>query len=109
MSLRRAGQPARGNRLQLRQRLLDDLTLARLPEAHPNLIVFKDGVADIELLARMVMRLGDRLTITGGMPTAETYALPYRLIGVPTYSSAVFNFALRSTLDFLPAVPSTRG
>ena len=53
---------------------------------------FKDGVGDLELLARVYSRLGKRLTYVGGMPTAETFALPYRDIGFDTYSSAIFNF-----------------
>jgi len=35
---------------------------------------------------------GDLLTYIGGLPTAETFALPYLEMGVTTYSSAVFNF-----------------
>jgi 5-dehydro-4-deoxyglucarate dehydratase len=36
--------------------------------------------------------MGDRLIYIGGLPTAETFALPYLEIGVTTYSSAIFNF-----------------
>ena len=58
----------------------------------PNLIGFKDGVGDLELMTRIYARLGDRLTYVGGLPTAETFALPYLEMGVTTYSSAIFNF-----------------
>jgi 5-dehydro-4-deoxyglucarate dehydratase len=72
--------------------VVNDETLAKLCERNANLVGFKDGVGDLELLARIYSRLGKRLTYIGGMPTAETYALPYRDIGFDTYSSAIFNF-----------------
>jgi 5-dehydro-4-deoxyglucarate dehydratase len=72
--------------------ILNEDTLAKLCDRNPNLVGFKDGVGDIELLTRVRMRMGDRLTYIGGMPTAETFALPYREIGITTYSSAIFNF-----------------
>lgn len=72
--------------------IVNDETLARLCERNPNLVGFKDGVGDLELLARVYSRMGKRLIYIGGMPTAETYALPYRDIGFDTYSSAIFNF-----------------
>src|SRR5277367_1763136 len=56
--------------------IIDDVALARLCERCPNLIGFKDGVGDIELMTRIYARLGDRLTYIGGLPTAETFALP---------------------------------
>jgi 5-dehydro-4-deoxyglucarate dehydratase len=74
--------------------------LARLCQAHPNLVGFKDGVGDIELMARIRARLGDRLFYVGGLPTAETFALPYQQLGVTTYSSAIFNFLPRFAMDF---------
>ena len=72
--------------------LLDDGTLAGLCECCPNLVGFKDGVGDIERMTRIYARMGDRLTYVGGLPTAETFALPYLELGVTTYSSAIFNF-----------------
>ncbi|WP_085316576.1 5-dehydro-4-deoxyglucarate dehydratase [Derxia lacustris] len=83
---------------------LDDVALARLAERCPNLVGFKDGVGDIELMTRIYARLGDRFTYVGGLPTAETFALPYLEMGVTTYSSAIFNFAPRWALDFYAAV-----
>ena len=65
---------------------------------------FKDGVGDIETLTRIRSRMGDRLTYIGGMPTAETFALPYRDIGIDTYSSAIFNFMPTWALRFYGAV-----
>ena len=84
--------------------IINDETLARLCERNPNLVGFKDGVGDIELLTRIHTRLGNRLTYIGGMPTHETYALPYQAIGVSTYSSAIFNFMPQWALQFHKAV-----
>src|SRR5450631_103981 len=72
--------------------VLDDASLELLCYRCPNLVGFKDGVGDIERMTRIYARLGDRLTYIGGLPTAETFALPYLELGVTTYSSAVFNF-----------------
>src|SRR5262249_56645200 len=71
--------------------ILQPDTLARLCERCPNLVGYKDGIGDIELMTRVYTKLGDRLTYVGGLPTAETFALPYLDMGVTTYSSAVFN------------------
>lgn len=79
-------------------------TVVRLAEEFPNLIGFKDGVCDIDLLATLNARLGDRLLYVGGLPTAETYALPYLELGVSTYSSAIFNFAPQWAVEFYTAV-----
>jgi 5-dehydro-4-deoxyglucarate dehydratase len=84
--------------------IMDDGTLARLSERCPNLIGFKDGVGDIELMTRIFARLGDRLTYVGGLPTAETFALPYMEMGVTTYSSAIFNFLPNFAQEFYSAV-----
>ncbi|MCP3733006.1 5-dehydro-4-deoxyglucarate dehydratase [Sphingomonas sp. MG17] len=84
--------------------ILDDETLARLCERNPNLVGFKDGVGDIELMTRIFVRMGDRLTYIGGLPTAETFATPYLTMGVTTYSSAIFNFMPEWALAFYAAV-----
>ena len=84
--------------------VLDDVTLAGLCDRCPNLVGFKDGVGDIERMTRIYARLGDRLTYIGGLPTAETFALPYLEMGVTTYSSAIFNFLPKFALDFYAAV-----
>ncbi|MBZ4018774.1 5-dehydro-4-deoxyglucarate dehydratase [Streptomyces purpurogeneiscleroticus] len=83
-------------------------TVARLAERCPNLIGYKDGVGDIDTLTRLYARMGDRLTYIGGLPTAETYALPLLELGVTTYSSALFNFAPEFALDFYTAVRARR-
>lgn len=72
--------------------ILDENTIAGLCERCPNLVGFKDGVGDVELMVRVHAKMGDRLVYVGGLPTAETFALPYLEMGVTTYSSAIFNF-----------------
>jgi 5-dehydro-4-deoxyglucarate dehydratase len=84
--------------------ILDERTLAQLCRSCPNLVGYKDGVGDVELMMRVYARLGDRLTYIGGLPTAETYALPYLEMGVTTYSSAIFNFLPEWALRFYNAV-----
>jgi 5-dehydro-4-deoxyglucarate dehydratase len=79
-------------------------TLARLCERCPNLVGYKDGIGDIELMTRVYSKMGDRLTYIGGLPTAETFALPYLDMGVTTYSSAVFNFVPDFATRFYAAV-----
>jgi len=78
--------------------------LERLAARCPNLVGFKDGLGDIELMVSIRRRLGDRLAYLGGLPTAEVYADAYRAMGVPVYSSAVFNFIPRTALEFFRAV-----
>lgn len=84
--------------------VINDETLARLCERNANLVGFKDGVGDIELMTRIYARMGDRLTYIGGLPTAETFATPYLTMGVTTYSSAIFNFMPEWALAFYKAV-----
>jgi 5-dehydro-4-deoxyglucarate dehydratase len=55
-------------------------------------------------MTRIYARLGDRLTYVGGLPTAETFALPYLEMGVTTYSSAIFNFLPNWAQSFYAAV-----
>ncbi len=83
-------------------------TVARLADTCPNLIGYKDGVGDIDTMTRVYARLGERLTYIGGLPTAETFALPYLQLGVTTYSSAIFNFLPEFALDFYAAVRERR-
>ncbi|MDX0516020.1 5-dehydro-4-deoxyglucarate dehydratase [Sinorhizobium medicae] len=67
-------------------------TVARLAEACPNLIGFKDGIGKVDLVRHVTAKLGDRLCYIGGMPTHELFAEGFNGVGVTTYSSAVFNF-----------------
>ncbi|OLU25044.1 5-dehydro-4-deoxyglucarate dehydratase [Pseudomonas sp. PA15(2017)] len=84
-------------------RLNADL-LEQLAERCPNLIGYKDGLGDIELMVSIRRRLGERLTYLGGLPTAEVYAAAYKALGVPVYSSAVFNFIPKTAMDFYHAI-----
>ncbi|WP_113718953.1 5-dehydro-4-deoxyglucarate dehydratase [Arthrobacter dokdonensis] len=77
-----------------------DTTVETLADKHANLIGFKDGVGDIEHDARVYAKLGDRLFYLGGLPTAETFALPLMQLGMSTYSSAMYNFVPEFALDF---------
>lgn len=81
-------------------------SLARLAERCPNLIGFKDGLGDIERIVAIRQKLGDRFVYVGGMPTHEVYANAYKALGVPTYSSAVFNFIPRTAMEFYGAYSS---
>jgi 5-dehydro-4-deoxyglucarate dehydratase len=66
-------------------------TVARLCELK-NVIGFKDGHGNMELLLRIQKQAGDRLAIINGMPTAELSAAAFKGLGITNYSSAVFNF-----------------
>ncbi|MDA0564679.1 5-dehydro-4-deoxyglucarate dehydratase [Streptomonospora sp. S1-112] len=81
-----------------------DTTVAALAERNPNLIGLKDGVGNIEAMTRTYARVGDRLIYIGGLPTAETFALPLLQLGVSTYSSAMYNFAPEFAMGFFEAV-----
>jgi 5-dehydro-4-deoxyglucarate dehydratase len=79
-------------------------SLAILADRCPNLVGFKDGVGDIEIMSSIYMRMGDRFSYLGGLPTAEVYAAAYKALGTPVYSSAVFNFIPKTAMDFYHAV-----
>jgi 5-dehydro-4-deoxyglucarate dehydratase len=89
------------NRAQCR---LTPASLAILADRCPNLIGFKDGLGDIELMMQIWRRMGDRFSYLGGLPTAEVYAAAYKALGVPVYSSAVFNFLPKLAMDFYHAI-----
>jgi 5-dehydro-4-deoxyglucarate dehydratase len=79
-------------------------TLAGLAERNTNLIGFKDGIGDIELMSSIYQKMGDRFSYLGGLPTAEVYAAAYKALGTPVYSSAVFNFIPKTAMEFYRAV-----
>jgi len=79
-------------------------SLAILAERCPNLIGFKDGMGNIELMSSIYMKMGDRFAYLGGLPTAEVYAAAYKALGTPVYSSAVFNFIPKTAMAFYEAV-----
>ena len=77
--------------------------LAQMAELCPNLIGYKDGIGDIELMVGVRQKMGDRVSYLGGLPTAEVFAHAYNALGVPVYSSAVFNFIPKTAMDFYNA------
>ena len=79
-------------------------SLLQLADRCPNLIGFKDGVGEIETMVTIRRKLGDRFTYLGGLPTAEVYAAAYKALGVPVYSSAVFNFIPKTAIEFYEAI-----
>ena len=79
-------------------------SLLKLADRCPNLIGFKDGIGEIESMVTIRRKLGDRFTYLGGLPTAEVYAAAYKALGVPVYSSAVFNFIPKTAIAFYEAV-----
>ena len=84
--------------------VLRDEAVAVLADRNPTMIGFKDGVGSIEQMTRTYARVGDRLMYVGGLPTAETFALPLLQLGVSTYSSALFNFVPQWAIEFYDAV-----
>lgn len=84
--------------------VLNDAAVVEAVDRNANLVGFKDGVGNIEQMTRTYARVGDRLTYIGGLPTAETFALPLLELGVSTYSSALFNFLPGWAIEFYDAV-----
>ena len=81
------------------------VAVARLPQV----IGFKDGAGDLDLMIRIVRAVRDAGTDTSflffnGMPTAEVTQRAYRAIGVPLYSSAAFAFAPKVALAYYDAL-----
>lgn len=81
-------------------------SLQKLTEMCPNLVGFKDGLGQIDTITSITHALGDRLAYLGGLPTAEIFAAPYKALGVPVYSSAVFNFIPKTAMEFFHAIRS---
>ena len=75
-------------------------TVAELSKRHENFVGFKDATGNIEHLAKVYAHNGDRLFYLGGLPTAETYALPLLQLGMSTYSSAMYNFVPEFAFEF---------
>jgi 5-dehydro-4-deoxyglucarate dehydratase len=81
------------------------VAVARLPQV----IGFKDGAGDLDLMIRVVRAVRDQgndpsFLFFNGMPTAEVTQRAYRAIGVPLYSSAAFAFAPRIALAYYDAL-----
>ena len=81
------------------------VAVARLPQV----IGFKDGAGDLDMMSRIVRAVRDEganpsFLFFNGMPTAEVTQRAYRAIGVPLYSSAAFAFAPRVALAYYDAL-----
>jgi 5-dehydro-4-deoxyglucarate dehydratase len=90
------------------------VAVARLPQV----IGFKDGAGDLDLMIRIVRAVRDDALrdavrdeesehpffFFNGMPTAEVTQRAYRAIGVPLYSSAAFAFAPQVALAYYNAL-----
>lgn len=70
----------------------DPGTVRRLSSL-PEVVGLKDGIGDLERVQRTRIAVGDELMFFNGLPTAELQAEPFRAVGVPRYSSAVFSMA----------------
>ncbi|MCB9993489.1 MAG: 5-dehydro-4-deoxyglucarate dehydratase [Hyphomicrobiaceae bacterium] len=81
-------------------------TIAEIADECPNFVAFKDGWGDTEELLRIGAKLGDRVLVINGMPTAEVYAGAYFGMGIRSYSSAILNFAPRAAMQFYDDVAS---
>jgi 5-dehydro-4-deoxyglucarate dehydratase len=71
----------------------------------PNVIGFKDGLGDFDLLQRIILTVQatpgvGEFTFFNGLPTAELTVPAYRGLGVSLYSSAVFAYAPEIALAF---------
>jgi 5-dehydro-4-deoxyglucarate dehydratase len=100
----KAAEAAGADGLLLMPPYLTESSQAGLADRNPTMIGFKDGVGSIEQMTRTYARVGDRLMYVGGLPTAETFALPLLQLGVSTYSSALFNFVPQWAIEFYDAV-----
>jgi 5-dehydro-4-deoxyglucarate dehydratase len=88
--------------------VFDAATVVELAQV-PNIVGFKDGRGDLDLMLRIVSAvrgagLHKGFRYFNGMPTAEMTQQAYRAIGVPLYSSAVFCFAPDIALAFQRAL-----
>lgn len=103
------------NRANARFNEASAVAAARLPQV----IGFKDGAGDLDLMIRIVRAVRDDhaardagrdeagtppFFFFNGMPTAEVTQRAYRAIGVPLYSSAAFAFAPRVALAYYDAL-----
>lgn len=71
--------------------VIDQAVLEQLVD-EPNIIGFKDGTGDMELLRRLTLQFGDRFAWMSGMPTAEASYEAFVPLGVDSFSSAIANF-----------------
>jgi 5-dehydro-4-deoxyglucarate dehydratase len=68
-----------------------------------NIVAFKDGHGDMELLQLIHTATAGRLPLLNGMPTAEIFARSYAGVGARAYSSAVLAFVPEVAVAFFQA------
>lgn len=69
-----------------------------------NLVGFKDGVGDLELMICIYVCLGDCFIYVGGLLIVEIFVLLYFMMGVLIYLLVIFNFVLEFVLEFYVVV-----
>ncbi len=69
-------------------------------------MALKDGTGDLAAVAAIKKRVGDRIVIINGAPTAEVFAPQFQALGVLSYSSAVFTFLPALARRFFEALRS---
>jgi 5-dehydro-4-deoxyglucarate dehydratase len=79
-------------------------TSLRLADACPNLVAVKDGTGDFEAMTVLKHRVGDRLTLINGVPTAEMIARQCFSLGIRSYTSAVFTFLPALAMRYFKAL-----
>lgn len=94
-----AGATALPSIVYSRANAIFDVAAATAVAGIENVVGFKDGVGDLDAMARVVSAVRRSLKDSGktflffnGLPTAEVTAPAYRGIGVELYSSAAFCF-----------------
>ncbi|MGJ6962510.1 5-dehydro-4-deoxyglucarate dehydratase [Streptosporangium sp. G11] len=68
-----------------------------------NIVAFKDGHGDMELLQLIHTATAGRMPLLNGMPTAEIFARAYAGLGARAYSSAVLAFVPEIATAFFRA------
>lgn len=72
-------------------------TVAKLVDAAPNVVAFKDGSADLRLWARIRAKLGDRLAWVGGV--GDDMVHTYFAAGAEGFTSSVANFIPQVSIE----------
>ena len=78
--------------------------VARLADAAPNVVAYKDGSADLRLWARIRAKLKDRLVWVGGV--GDDMVHTYFAAGAEGFTSSVANFMPQVALDLYQAASS---
>jgi 5-dehydro-4-deoxyglucarate dehydratase len=85
--------------------VLNSDTLGKLCE-FPQLVGFKDGIGNMEVISEFTHLFGDRLEWINGMPLAEVTMAAYLNLGFTTYSSAISNYIPHISAKYFDALQS---